>query len=125
MPAQPLQEIGRGGESVVFAFPQIAAAVTIVINRVLEKDGGHELGLAHGAGPGTFHLAGFHIAGLNDAQSVHQLAGKVIAPTAFARQGAECIQYRDAAQKAAVIGFQPPESNQVMAGDAVFAGECL
>ena len=68
------------------AAQQIAAAVAVEIDGVLDVGRRHELGLADFAGPGAAHLRWRDIAALDDAQRIHQFGLEHVGAAAIVGQ---------------------------------------
>ncbi|MCY1378078.1 hypothetical protein D9M69_656840 [compost metagenome] len=81
--------------------------------------GRDELGLAHGAGPGTEHLFGFDVALLQDLQGRDQLRVGEAGTAAFVGQGRQRVDHRLAALELAKIAFHAPHGHQRLTINAI------
>ncbi len=119
LPAQLIEEVRRRSQRIFFTAPQVDAAIAVAIHGVAHVVGRHELGMTHCARPGTAHLLRIQGFAIHHPQRGEELGGKIIAAPGVAGQGSQRIQCRHVAEVAAVVGFQPPERDQVLPGHAV------
>ncbi len=78
--------------------------------------------MTHGTGPGTFHALGLNGALVDNFQCRYQFPGEVGPPPLVTGQSGQGAGHGHLAEVAAVVGFQPPESNQVRRRYAGFLG---
>ncbi len=123
VPAHGFQEPASRHHGIGQAVPEIPPAIAVGIHRVFQEDGGHELDVAHGAGPGTLHLVSRYGALINNAQGGNQLLGKEGAAAGITGQGCQGAGYRHLAEITAEVGFQAPERHQVGCRYAGFPGD--
>ena len=98
---------------------EIAAAVAVVVDRVLEVVRGQELRLAELAGPRADHLRGRQVAAVDDAQRVHQLAAEHLRAAAVVGQRRQRAQHRQLAHAGAEVALERPEGGDHRARHAV------
>ena len=111
-PAETDQEIGGGGERVGDAVDQVAAAVAVEVDGVLEIVGGGELHAAEFAGPIADHVLHALVAALHDAQGVEQLLAEEFRTAAVIGERRQRLQDAEISEIAAEVAFQPPERGQ-------------
>ncbi len=108
-----------GMQGIVQRAPDIDAAVTVAIHGVSAEGGGHELHVAHGAGPGAPHGVRRDVAGFEDVQGVQQLGTEERAAAAVMGQRGQRGRHGVVSHVAAIAGFQPPQGDQHGGGHAV------
>jgi hypothetical protein len=124
-PAEALQVLAGRGQRVRRAPDEIAAAVAVEIDRVLDIVRGQELHLAKLAGPWPAHLGGREIAALDDAQRFQELAAEQLRPPAIPGERGKGAQRAVLAGVGAEIGFKSPERNDGIGGDTELAFDAL
>ncbi len=120
LPAEADQEVGGGGERVGHAVDQIAAAVAVEVDGVLEIVGGGELHAAELAGPVADHAVDGLVAALDDAQRVEQLRAEEIGPAAVIGECGDGAENLVVAEIAAEVALQAPEGGEHRRRHAVF-----
>ena len=112
LPAEMHQEIGAGGERVGNAVDQVAAAVPVEVDRVLEIVAGGELQPAELAGPVADHFGNALVAVLHDAQRGEQLLAEEVGPPAVIGERGERAQDAVVAEHLAEIALQAPKGGE-------------
>ena len=118
-PAQMHQEIGRGSDHIGHAGDQVAAAVAVIVHRVVEVVRRQELRLPQLAGPRADHLLGREVAAVDDTQRVQQLGTELLAAAAVVGQRRERAQDGELAHAGAVVALQRPQPGDDGARHAV------
>src|ERR1700686_3532839 len=98
---------------------QVATTVFVEVDREFDIGRRHELGLADLAGPGAAHFRWRKIATLHDAQRIHQLGPEHLRSPAIVGQRRQRTKRGKFPDVDAVIGLQPPDRHQPLAGYAV------
>src|SRR5208282_1878142 len=119
LPAVAFEVIGGGGEHVGHTVNEIAAAVAVVIDGVLEIGRRQELGLADLAGPGAAHVAGAYVAAVDDAQRIQELGPEFVRAAAIVGQRRQRANGRESARVGAEVGFEAPDGDDDRAGHSV------
>src|SRR5690242_12005789 len=109
LPAKCDQEICRRSECVRNAVDQVAAAIAVKIDRVLEIVGSCELHSAEFARPIADHVFNALIAALDDTQRVEQLLAEEIRPTAVVGQCGDRAQDIVVPEIAPEVALEPPK----------------
>ncbi len=112
--------IGGGGEHVRHIAPEVGFAVAGKIDGVIDDVGRHELGLAHGAGPGAHHLVAAEMAVLHDAHGDDQLVAEIRMAVVHVTERRQRAEYVPVVFLRAVVGLDAPERDQHPALDAEF-----
>ena len=120
LPAEADQEVGGGGERVRNAVDEVAAAVAVEVDRVLEIIGSGELHAAEFAGPVADHVLDALVAAFDDAQRVEQLLAEEIGPPAVIGERRERAENIVVAEIGAEVAFQAPEGGEHRRRHAVF-----
>src|SRR6266567_1829828 len=111
-PTVGLQQIGRRGEHIRYAMPEIDTAVSVIIDAVFDIGGRQKLRLADLPRIGADHVAQRKIAALDDLQRGEKLALKQFGAATIMRHRGERADHRQVAHVAgAVIGFEAPDRN--------------
>src|SRR5262249_21118436 len=119
LPAEADQKVGRRGKRIGNALDQVAAAVAVEVDGVLEVIGGGKLHAAEFAGPVANHVFHALVAALDDAQRIEQLLPEEIRPPAIIGERCDRAQNVVLAEVRPEIAFQTPESCQHRGGHAV------
>ncbi|MNH14400.1 hypothetical protein D3C79_739920 [compost metagenome] len=106
-----MQIIGRRTKHIREIAPQILPAIPILIDRVFEERGRHELHLPHGAGPGAFKGGGGHVSLLYDAQRIEQLPLEEVLSPPFPGQGSQGRYQGEITGQFTEIGFDAPQGD--------------
>ena len=117
--------MSRRGQGIGRGVPQVALAVAVEIHRMLVIGGGHELGLAHGAGPGTDHAIAGYIAVLQDLQGGQQLSTPEALAATVIGQGGEGADYAVATDIVTEVALQAPDGHQDLRFDAILLLDTL
>ena len=121
-PARAGEEVRGGRGHVRDAAPDVALAVAVGVHCVGQEHGGHELRMAHGAGPGAHHAVGTDVVLVHDAQCGQQLALRPRAAAPFMGERGQRIHGAEAAEVLPVIALQPPDGREHRRGHAVARG---
>ena len=89
--------------------------------RVLGEGRGHELHVAHRAGPRALHLLRGHVVVGEDAQRLHGLVAEELGALGHAGERRHRAQRREIAHVAAVVGLDAPEGDEILRRHAVLA----
>ena len=119
LPAEMHDEIGGGSDDVGNAGDQIAPAVAVIVDRVLEIVRRQELGLAEFAGPRADHFLGRQVAAVDDAHRIHELGAEHDRAPAIVGQRRERAQNGQLADDGAVVALERPEGGDHGTGHAV------
>ena len=114
-PAVPSQIVGRGRQRVLRGVPDVAAAVAGEIHRIGGIARGYELGVAHGAGPGTGQPVKGDVAGLEDLEGRQQLRAPEPGATALVTERRERANDVAFAAQRSVKRFHAPDGHQHVA----------
>ena len=117
--------MGRRSEDVRQVGPDVAAPVAVEIDRVAGEGRGHELKLAHGAGPRALHVCRSDMALVEDAQGIDQLGAEERAAPFVVGQRRQRPDHGIAPGVPAEVALQPPEGDQVARLDVIFAPDSL
>ena len=118
-PTGLLQEVRRRCRCVRDRTHHVATSVAIAVDREALECGGHELGMAEGAGPGASQRRGIDVAVLDDLQGRHQLAGEIgLTARRVAGQRGERLHQRPIAEILAEIRLDAPNARDHVAIDA-------
>ena len=120
-PFQAGGDVVRGrADHVGRAAQQIAAAVAVVIDRIVEIMRRQKLRLAEFAGPGADHFVGRQIAAVDDLQRGDGLVREHLRAAAIIGQRHQRAQRRQIAHVGAEIAFQSPERGDHRRRHAIF-----
>ncbi len=122
LPSHARQEVGGGRGDVRDAAPDVAVAVAVGVHRVTQEHGRQELGVAHGAGPGSDHAVGGDVALVDDAQRGQQFTVRPVAAAALVGQRGERIDGAEAAEVRPVVAFHAPDGGDGLGRHAVARG---
>ncbi len=123
-PAEAGQIIGGRGPDILLFGPYIGRRIARRGGGIAEIGRGHELALAHGAGPGTAHILRRH-ATRRHGQRLHQLGAEIGAATAVIGQGSQGRHDRKRAGIVAVIALDAPHRHHLLRRHAIFMAETL
>ena len=121
LPAEGDQEVGGGGERVRNAVDEVAPAVAIEVDRILEIIRSGELHAAEFAGPVTDHVLDALVAALDDAERIEQLLAEEIGPPAVIGESRQRAQNVVVAEIGAEVAFKAPEGGEHRRRDAVLS----
>ncbi len=125
LPAEMLHEISARAERVGRAFQQIAPAIAVEIDAVIEIMRRQKLHLPELAGERPDHLLGRQVAALDDFQRRDQLRTEQMRPAAIERQRRQRAQRGQVSNIAAEIGLQPPERDDRRRRHAILVLDAL
>ena len=91
---------------------QVAAAVAVEVDRVLEIVGGGELHAAEFAGPVADHVVDGLVAALDDAQRIEQLRAEEVGAAAVIGERGDRAQDFVVAEIGAEVALQAPEGGE-------------
>ena len=112
VPAVFLKKVGRRGEHIWHAVPEIDMPVTIIVDAVFNIGGRQKLRLADLSRIGADQVARGKIAALNDLQGREQLTLKEFAAPAIVSQGGKRSDHGQLAHVAgAVVGLKCPDGH--------------
>ena len=97
------------GEHVGLVVPDVGPAVAILVDREAAEARGHELALAHRAGPRAGERRRRHPLLVEDMQRLHQLAAEVAAAAAVIGKRGQRVDDGEVAHDAAIVGFDRPQ----------------
>ena len=117
--ADAAQVVGRRGEGIGQAGPQVDLAVAVAIDAPLHEGRGHELHVAHGAGPRAAHLLAGHAVHDEDAQRLHRLVAEEGGALGHAAERRHRAHDLEVAHVAAVVRLEAPERHDVLRRHAV------
>ena len=109
---------GRG-QRVGWTAPDVAAPVTVEINRMGVVGGRDELRLAHGASPGAEHLLRRDVALLQNLQGGNQLRVGKPRATTFVGESGQRVDHRLAALELPEVAFHAPHRHQRLPVNAI------
>jgi hypothetical protein len=125
LPAEALQILAGRAERIGRALDEIAPAVAVEIDAMLEIVRRQELHLAELASPGSAHLGRRQVTTLNDAQRIEQFAAEHVGAAAVPRQGGEGAQRAVLAGVGAEIRLQSPKGDDGVSRDAILTLDAL
>jgi len=97
--------------------------VAVVVLRVFQVTGGHELGLAEGAGPRAFQAGQIYVTAIDDLERGEELGTEEGRAARIVGQRGQCRDGRANAGEAAEIGFEPPHRDHDPRRDAVLLAD--
>ena len=122
LPAGLRQEIGGRGQGVGVRAPDVDLAVAVLVDAKTQIVVGHELSLAHGAGPAALQARTRALAVHDDVQGVLQLPLGPFAPATLIGQGGQRADHVVVALNLAEARFLRPDRHQDLGGHSEALG---